>query len=172
MEIDLEMQTQQLLNIYVERYEQKYKTKPILNNAVDQTVCKDIIRAVGFSKAVSMVKHYFKVNHDWFQKKGHSLDVLKSNLNIVNQSLPKESLKESPKGIPIQTLLSCDSCFKHFNYQVNTNDLDELRYCEACLKKEKSQRLPNQFAANSAKMKAWSIEHMSKELALLKKLDN
>lgn len=140
-EVELQDQAQALLDVYVEAYEKRYRVKPALRPAADTTSCKDLIRQIGFDKAVMVVRQYLKQNDKWFIQKAHGLDVLKSNLNVVITQLPREVA--SPKSVKVRTDLSCDSCWKKFYADFVWVDLQEYFVrCPDCMAANKPWRYP------------------------------
>lgn len=102
-----------VLDEYRAAYRERYKTDPILNVGMASTIVRDIIRNAGVSRAKLIVRHYLKMsgNDEYFIKRGHTLDVLQRDINLVNANLGAGSTSPS-KAIIIDTL--CPSCGQYF----------------------------------------------------------
>lgn len=128
---------------YVECYKRRYGVNPIVStNGTDQTVFKDLARSLGITKACQLVEHYFKMNNDWFVKKGHSVAVLKSEIGVINGALgDKPQQQQALGGMKLRVLLYCDNlgCDVKFTRDVPMNhNFDQSNRCTKCAKPDSS----------------------------------
>jgi hypothetical protein len=138
-EAQLSVQAQDLLQHYREAYRRRYKTLPItINVGIEQTVLKDVIRAVGLPRAKEIVSHYLTMpgSKEFFLSVGHTLDVLWRNINQVNASLGAGQSSSSGGWNPrIVIDTRCPRCNCDFKL---TGDADAvcrdayIRPCPAC----------------------------------------
>lgn len=131
------IESSRVQEVYIESYKRRYGVNPIIStNGTDQTVFKDLARTIGVAKACQLVEHYFKMNNDWFVKKGHSVAVLKSELGVINGSLgDKPQQREAAQGLRMRVLVYCDNsgCDVKFERDVPMNhNFDSRNRCTKC----------------------------------------
>lgn len=135
---EFERKVESVLRRYTDAYEEVHKTKPVsINRGVDRTTIKDILRILGEERALEVVAHYVRMNDDWYVKKGHSLQVLKENLNVVNTSLSKKVLPFGSGQSPLlNSLTPCIKCDKYQYVLCKAEDIERINdtfICDSCL---------------------------------------
>ena len=127
-----------LIEVYKAEYIKRYKVEPIFSmNRSDHQTLAEILKSLGYERSVMAIKQYLKMNgsNDWFTKKGHSLDVLKKDLNLVNAAIQKTISHEPRHGIPIELNFSCDNCFNYFKLRCDASHSFKSKIlCPDCLK--------------------------------------
>lgn len=123
-----------LLDTYIEAYRNRYGTDPMfsLDNA-HFTTLKDFSR-VAKEKSHDLIKHYLRMNDEWFIRNGHSLEVLKRSLSAVNADFGKKTIgAPTPKGVLMDAQLYCIDCKEFFSRAVPLNyDFNEHAQCKKC----------------------------------------
>lgn len=133
-EAELSFQSNAVMTAYREAYFTRYRTQPIAQSiSLEITIIKDITRAVGHERAKSIMRHYLKMNgnEEWFTKRGHTLDVLKQNLNLVNASLGASSTVGgyNPKVV---VNMRCPRCNTFFDLTGPINEVAADAYLRPC----------------------------------------
>lgn len=143
IEVGSLIESSRVQETYVDSYKRRYGVAPIIStNGTDQTVFKDLARSLGIAKACQLVEHYFKMNNDWFVKKGHSVAVLKSEIGVINGALgDKPQQQASLGGLRMRVFLYCDArgCDVKFTRDVAMNhNFEQSNRCTKCAKPDSS----------------------------------
>lgn len=129
-------QANELIGVYKTEYVKRYKVEPVFSmNRSDHQTLSEILKSLGYERSVMAIKQYLKMNgeNDWFTKRGHSIDVLKKDLNIVNAAIQKQIGHEPRHGIPIELNFSCDECHQYFRLHCDASSSFKARIlCPAC----------------------------------------
>lgn len=133
--VEEQIEFDSLMDYYRDRYKREYYTSPIFNNeAHGRTLIKDLKRLMGI-KSRDVITTYFEMKDDWFVKQMHSLDCLLRNLNKVNSVLEKKTgTVQSGNSRRIRMTMSCDSCWKQFEYVRDWKEDFTTKpvFCNAC----------------------------------------
>ncbi len=136
LEIEEHRKGEEAANEYMRLFEQRYQTPPLLS-LMDRTLMKDLVRAHGLPKILSMLEQYLKMNGDrnWFITKGHDLRTFKDSLNQVLIAMPREAKQgaQTGEGERIQVTFHCDQCGSPFLLSCYGADLSRRQLCEKCL---------------------------------------
>lgn len=129
-------QANELVEVYKTEYVKRYKVEPVFSmNRSDHQTLSEVLKLLGYERSVMAIKQYLKMHgsNDWFTKKGHSLDVLKKDLNVVNAAIQKTITIEPREGFLIDLNFSCDQCFKYFRLTCDANNSFKARtICPEC----------------------------------------
>ena len=92
---------------YKKAYQARYGILPIIAAKERALACR-IIDAVGSDEAIRAVKHYVKMEDDWFKKSSHTLTVLSARLQSVivhmDRNAPKPKIEKvlSPSELKVK----------------------------------------------------------------------
>ena len=137
-EVEIMLGLTTAIDIYVAEYEKRYKVKPVFQNkGADETVLKDLIRAIGLDKTCDAIRTYLKMSEPWFLTKGHSLKVLQDNINVVNAKAaktPSQTGKGAVRVLIQKERVFCDKCHAPAtkDWVGTVEDLQKPRFCETC----------------------------------------
>ena len=135
-EVELTGNVNSLMEEFRAAYRERHGIDYICENiGIDSTILRDIIKFVGFSRAKILVKGYLKQSGDkeWFLRKGHTLQVLRDNLNAVNAAIG--GARASSYRIRLES--QCPHCQKYFYLNGDANEVCHNVHrtiCETCEK--------------------------------------
>lgn len=135
-DVALTQEAGELLELYTEVYEKRYRLKPMLALPYDTTLAKDMVRMHGYSKAADFVIAYMKSEYFNFVSKKHPLQALARDLNIVHMEMQSTVKRVPTTSIRIRCPHYCDSCGIAEFYVGDPNILSKRWYCDDCEKRE------------------------------------
>lgn len=123
-----------LLNLYITLYKQKFKGEPIFpTSKTHLTMLKNLVTSCG-QRAYGIIEHYFEMKDEWFKQQAFSIDCLLNNLNKVNASYSEKVARTGFSGmLTVQTF--CDACWGDCFITVKANhNFDTPHRCPECEK--------------------------------------
>lgn len=130
-----------LMDYFEECYLKKLKVAYLPQlKAADVTFFKDLTRQLGFARAKQAIVQFFKLDTFLTKTRGHTVPVLKMELNTVNVALGKQedqgTLDNAINQLRIKTWVSCDTpgCNKSFEVVVaaSTYSFKDPLLCSSC----------------------------------------
>lgn len=134
-EVQQQRDADRALEVYYRAYEKRYRTKPILsNNQSDSTIIRDLARQVGGKRLCELLEHYLQMDNEWFAKKAHSIEVFRTEINVVNSDYGLRATKhKTPSGARILSAVACDKCGERIIISVPIgHNWDVLSRCRVC----------------------------------------
>lgn len=124
---------------YIQFFKERYGTEPIFDDLEDFSVFSWLARKVGEQKAHDLVQMYIIMDGDngWFIKNGHSLQILRKNINVVSAQLGLRSRnKFHSKHSNIWFIAHCDKCLEQGMIICKPSQVTGWdHYCNECQKK-------------------------------------
>ncbi len=143
-----EMQSESVLMDFFEgAYRNKFRVPYVSPlKLADITFFSDLKRQVGLPRAKAIIMHFFKLDTYNTKSRGHTVPVLKAEINIINAALGSKDPLQSPQSSDslapwIKVNISCDDCFKNFELviQASRNAFDRRMSCEQCRIRNKAE---------------------------------
>lgn len=135
-EVEISREVNEAMDLYHDLYKRKYGVAPVIPNVGEtNTIVRDLIRNVGLARTRQLIEQYLKMDGDngWFSRHGHSLSVMKKNIEAVNAATGSGMKAGGPRQtLTMKIHLSCDKCFVYFDWIGTDEQLDRTRLCPAC----------------------------------------
>lgn len=131
-----------LTTIYAHEFEKLFGIKPILDpNGFHIATFKEIATACK-DKAEDLVRHFFKMRDEWFQKQGYTPECLKKHLPMVSMDLQRKSSFTHKGELKMHITLTCDQCFSRFILTTTESFLSsgKPRFCISCLDQQNTEQ--------------------------------
>lgn len=129
-----------LIHVYEEEYQRKMGAKPVWDLGNSHLALMADIQKLAKDKTADLIRHFFKMRDDWFQRQGWPLHELKKNISKVHADFIKRgtTTHHSNKDLRILVEVSCDECGSQFKWTGTTGQLlsDNKRICNNCLKEK------------------------------------
>lgn len=123
-----------LTEIYIEEYERAFGIKPVFDPGNFHIgIFKDIHQATK-EKGEDIVRQFFHIKDEWFQKQGYTPECLKKNLATIALSLKQRAHAPQRGPTTFVTTVTCDECFRQFDLTTTKHglDSDQPRICNEC----------------------------------------
>ena len=137
-EVELVGQSNLLQDNYIGFYKKRYGVAPIAMSFSDRSVLKDLVKEVGMTRSVELLEFYLESSgeQDWFVRKGHSLQVFRESIHILNALLGAGSKKRSSRGLMIKIWTTCknDRCPERLLVEGEASEVERLPYSQFCPK--------------------------------------
>ncbi len=124
-----------LIDIYSKEFRRLFGIAPIFDaNNFHIGTFKDIAKSAK-EQGPDLVKHFFKMKDDWFQKQGYTPECLKKHLPAIAIDHQKRVHLKHDGPIKVTTKYACDNCFLHFDLTCTIDFLysEVPRRCPDCL---------------------------------------
>lgn len=127
-----------LISVYEHEFSKAFGFKPIFEPGSYQhiTTFKDIYQACK-EQADPLVRHFFKMKDEWFQKQGYTPECLKKNLAAIAIDLKNKAPFRHHGPIQFSFMCGCDICFEYFTLTTTQEFLNsnKPRLCLSCTDK-------------------------------------
>jgi hypothetical protein len=129
------IQSNVLIDVYCEAYVKRYGGKPVFPTDNSHIFKFSEVQNLFRARALDVVRHYLKMNDEWFVRRGHAIEELIRNKDGVNADFSKHhSITGNNDGLRIDVSISCDRCFKYFKLNTTAHHLNSglPRLCGEC----------------------------------------
>jgi hypothetical protein len=137
-EVELVGQSNLLQDNYIGFYKKRYGVAPIAMSFSDRSVLKDLVKEVGMTRSVELLEFYLESSgeQDWFVRKGHSLQIFKDSIHILNALLGPGRKKGASRKLMIKIWTSCKNnrCNERLWVEGEASDAEGLPYSQFCPK--------------------------------------
>ena len=131
-----------LIDLYTKEFEKAFGIKPIFEaNGFHTGIFKDIAKSTG-AEAAPLIKHFFKMKDEWFQKQGYSPECLRKHLPAISIDYQRRAHLTHSGPMMITAEVACDACFGYFPLTCTIDFLysDKPRICTNCSEQQNTER--------------------------------
>ena len=143
----------ELLGLYLSLFKKKYTQDAILDGETDRLAFTWLASKFPRPKAMALVEAYFCITDRFVAEKMYPPKLIKTSINQIN-ALSKRFETHSDNGptqLVLKIPLSCDSCFKTYQWVGTDKDLGKARVCSDCMAEKKQKKAEMGFRQATSK---------------------